>query len=109
MVLGLNKVNIKEPTIIEQLSEHFETKESLPKDLIEKLVKSKNVNQGLTNLRQIFFATFDMNLHLDQPVELLDLWKQLREDIALVPMSTGTHPYSTFGHIMGGCKFVNYR
>jgi Zn-dependent oligopeptidase len=41
------------------MSEHYETHEHLPDNLIEAIVKSKNVNQGLFNLRQLFFGIFD--------------------------------------------------
>ena len=44
-------------------SEHHETKEKLPSDLIEKMLATKNVNTGLNNLRQVFFGLFDQTVH----------------------------------------------
>jgi len=44
------------------MSEHYETREQLPDDLIAAIVKSKNVNQGLFNLRQLFFGIYDSAL-----------------------------------------------
>lgn len=38
------------------ISSHYETGKSLPQDLIDKLIKSRTVGQGLFNLRQLFFG-----------------------------------------------------
>lgn len=45
---------------LKELSSHFEKEgEALGDDVIEALVKSKNVNQGLFNLRQLHFGLYD--------------------------------------------------
>lgn len=92
-----------EPQVLEMLSSHYKNpEEKLPKELIDNLVKSKNVNEGLATLRQIFFASFDMQLHGKEEHDVHELWHRLRPEITLIPSNTDTFPYSTFGHIMGG-------
>lgn len=100
---------------IKVLSSHFETGEPISDELADQLVKSKHVNTGLANLRQMHFALFDMKLHTLDSQESIDalnlttLWNQLREEIALISnggiSNTG---YATFGHIAGGYESGYY-
>lgn len=97
-----NKAQLKE------LSSHFETKKDLPDDLIDSLVKSKHVNDGMAYMRQNFLASFDLSIHRRSKVEAesLDIeshYNKLRSEYCYD--STGsfkTHQYSAFGHLMGG-------
>ncbi|KAK6463324.1 oligopeptidase [Scheffersomyces coipomensis] len=97
------------------LSSHYKSGETIPDDLVDSLVKSKNVNNGLFNLRQLHFGLFDMKLHTiatEEELAKLDLtkyWNEMREEIALV--SSGGIPtkgYSSFGHIAGGYESGYY-
>ncbi|GMG38531.1 unnamed protein product [Ambrosiozyma monospora] len=90
---------------LESLSQHYQTGKPLPKELIQSLIKSKNVNGAMFNLRQLHFGLFDMSLHTskDGNVDIDSLWNDLREEVALV--SNGgvqTKGYGSFGHMMGG-------
>lgn len=55
-----------EPKVLERMSSHYEKKEPLAKDLIEKIIKSRYVNVGLFYLRQLFFAKYDYKVHTDK-------------------------------------------
>lgn len=100
---------------LRQLSAHYESGEPISDELLDQLIKSKHVNTGLFNLRQLHFALFDMTLHtIDNQAEIdqLDLtktWNELREEIALISnggvLNTG---YGTFGHIAGGYESGYY-
>lgn len=103
------------PNELKTLSAHYQTKEPLAEDLLDKLIKSKHVNTGLANLRQMHFALFDMKLHTiadEQGIESVDLdklWNELREE--LTQMSGGgltSRGYATFGHIAGGYESGYY-
>lgn len=49
---------------LQNLSSHYQRKdEKIPAELVDSLIKSKNVNVALNNLRQIFFGIFDMSVH----------------------------------------------
>jgi oligopeptidase A len=52
--------------IVESMSEHVATGESLPRHLFDKMVRARNFQAGLQTLRQIEFALFDMELHSGQ-------------------------------------------
>jgi thimet oligopeptidase len=53
------------------MSKHYKDGSPLPKELLDKLVASKNANAGTFNLRQIFLATFDQRLHTRPKVPVI--------------------------------------
>ncbi|GLB38470.1 putative peptidase family M3 [Lyophyllum shimeji] len=92
-----------EPKVLEQMSSHYERKEPLTPELIEKIVQSRYVNVGLFYLRQLFFAKFDLKVHTDkQSEDYTELWNSLREKISLVKAKKPCPGQGTFGHITGG-------
>ncbi|KAJ3030356.1 Thimet oligopeptidase [Rhizophlyctis rosea] len=104
-----------EPEILKVLSAHYEKGASspLPDDLINALVKAKNVNAALLALRQLFFGYFDMQVHTvenndTRKIDSTALWNSLREDVTLIPGTEGTWPAAAFGHIMGGYEAGYY-
>ncbi|EIM81645.1 metallopeptidase MepB [Stereum hirsutum FP-91666 SS1] len=92
-----------EPKVLEKMSSHYETSKPLSADLIEKIVKSRYVNVGLFYLRQLFFAKFDLKVHVDNKAEdYTALWNNLREHISLVKGGKPGPGQGSFGHIVGG-------
>ncbi|KAK9462458.1 uncharacterized protein V1516DRAFT_670319 [Lipomyces oligophaga] len=93
-----------EPKELKRLSGHYIDGESISDDLISKIVKSKHVNGGLFNLRQLHFALFDLTLHTsDGSINIADAWNSMRQDISLLDQGSEiTHGYASFGHLMGG-------
>ncbi|KAJ7212164.1 metallopeptidase MepB [Mycena pura] len=92
-----------EPEVLQKMSSHYETKQPLTPELIDKIIKSRYVNVGLFFLRQVFFAKFDIKVHTDQDGEDYTLlWNRLREEISLVKSGQLTPGQSSFGHITGG-------
>ncbi|EGW35358.1 oligopeptidase [Spathaspora passalidarum NRRL Y-27907] len=100
---------------IKGLSSHYKTGEPIDDDLVDKLIKTKHVNTGIFNLRQLFFGIFDMQVHtikdkkdLDE-LDLFKKWNSLREDITLISSDNNpTKGYSSFGHIAGGYESGYY-
>ncbi|KAF7291588.1 Metallopeptidase MepB [Mycena chlorophos] len=92
-----------EPEVLKQMSRHYKTNEPLSDDLIQKIIKSRYVNVGLFYLRQVFFAKFDIKVHMDQDAEdYTALWTNLREKISLVKSGKPCPGQGSFGHISGG-------
>ena len=90
--------------MLAKLSNHYERRgEKLPEEIVNQLVKAKNLNAGLLNLRQIFFASFDLMVHTseDENLDTVKLWEDMKSDITLIPSPPGTWPVASFGHIMG--------
>lgn len=89
-----------------RMSQHYERKtENLPAELIEKIINSRDVNSGLSNLRQIFFGMYDMFVHTNSTAKqnLTKLWCKMRDEISLLDSHDDKAPgQSGFGHIVGG-------
>jgi metallopeptidase MepB len=89
--------------------------ERIPDDLIEKLIKTKNLNSALFNLRQLHFGIFDMTIHEPkdhaslEAMDISETYNALRKDISKIegPEVLGEgnkwgNGQATFGHLMGG-------
>ncbi|KAG2357602.1 hypothetical protein BDR07DRAFT_1453044 [Suillus spraguei] len=92
-----------EPKVLEKMSSHYETQEPLSPELIDKMIKSRYVNVGLFYLRQLFYAKFDLKVHMDQEAtDYTKLWNDLRESVSLVKGGKAQPGQGTFGHIVRG-------
>ncbi|KAH7913358.1 hypothetical protein BJ138DRAFT_1002435 [Hygrophoropsis aurantiaca] len=92
-----------EPKVLEKMSSHYKTQEPLSAELIDKIIKSRYVNIGLFNLRQVFFAKFDLKIHVDkEAADYTKVWNDLRQSISLVKGGKVLPGQGTFGHIVGG-------
>ncbi|GMM38680.1 metalloendopeptidase [Saccharomycopsis crataegensis] len=90
---------------LKKLSSHYITGDPLPESLIASLVKSKHVNGGLGNLRQLHFGLFDMTIHNthDGKADVDKAWNSLREEVTLLKSGDeNVRGYGSFGHMMGG-------
>lgn len=89
--------------------------EHIPDDLIQKLIKTKNLNGALFNLRQLHFGIFDMTIHEPkdhaslEELNISETYNALRKDISKIdgPEVLGEgndwgNGQATFGHLMGG-------
>jgi len=89
--------------------------ERIPDDLIQKLIKTKNLNGALFNLRQLHFGIFDMTIHEPkdhaslEAMDISETYNALRKDISKIdgPEVLGEgnkwgNGQATFGHLMGG-------
>ncbi|ROT43055.1 peptidase family M3 [Sodiomyces alkalinus F11] len=103
------------PSVLKSLSNHYESGEKIPDDLIEKLLSTKHVNSALFNLRQLHFGIFDMTIHSPKSheeakaFEISKLYNELRSQIAGIkgPEAQGEKPdwgngQACFGHLIGG-------
>lgn len=94
---------------LKRLSKHYKTGEPLGDDLIANLVKSKNFNDGLANLRQVFFGLFDLSIHsirsasgLPNGESIDSLYARFRKEITMIEQPESVCPAASFGHMMGG-------
>lgn len=92
-----------DPQVLKKISRHYQTGESLPDDLIKRMIVAKNFGAGGMYLRQDFFAQYDMTLHTaDTTPDTTKLYFELTKKIRGLPLTKGTIPQASFGHIMGG-------
>lgn len=92
-----------DPQVLKKISRHYKTGEALPDDLIKRMIAAKNFGAGGMYLRQDFFAQYDMSLHTaDTTPDTTKLYFELTKKIRGLPLTKGTIPQASFGHIMGG-------
>ena len=93
-----------DPGVLESISGHYKDhSKKLPKDLMDKMIAARRVDKAMWNLRQLLFGTFDMAVHGKSiPADTTKLYGRVMQDVFLVPMTEGTHPEASFGHLMGG-------
>lgn len=92
-----------DPQVLKKISRHYQTGESLPDDLIKRMIAAKNFGAGGMYLRQDFFAQYDMTIHTaDTTPDTTKLYFELTKKIRGLPLTKGTIPQASFGHIMGG-------
>ncbi len=99
------------PTVIERLSGHFESGTPLPREMLERLIASRNFQSAMQMLRQVEFALFDIRLHGRAPVDAAGVVAELeavRREIAVVPYPGFNRFAHGFSHIFGGGYAAGY-
>ncbi len=90
-----------EPEVLQGFARHYETGEPIPADLVARMVAAKNLNSGITYLRQMFFACLDLAYH--SPGFSGDSTEVAAELHAITGFgfTPETHFQSGFGHLFG--------
>ena len=52
--------------VLKRLSHHYKTGASLPDEMVDNLINSKNFESALFNLRQLSFGIFDYTVHAEK-------------------------------------------
>ena len=90
---------------------HFETGETIPDELIEKIQKSGQFNQGFVNLEYLSAAFLDMNWHTLKETGEIDVTK-LESDalskLGLIPEIMVRYRSTYFNHIFAGGYSAGY-
>ena len=91
-----------QPEVLQRFARHHESGEVIPDDLVSRLVAARDLNVGLTTMRQIFLGQFDMNLH--GATGPIDVDSAYRDAYGLTGFDfyEDTHFGASFGHLMGG-------
>lgn len=99
-------------TVVQQLSSHVDSGESLPRALYERMLAARNFQSGLQLLRQVEFSMFDMRIHTQAKglsiQEVLAVLEATRKDVAvLFPPEWHRFPHN-FSHLFAGGYGAGY-
>jgi Zn-dependent oligopeptidase len=90
--------------ILVRLSRHHVTKEPLPDEMLQSMIRAKHVNVAFQSLRQIYLSRLDLSIHGPEPPKdaegLQALVDELRPSVTLTENPTGNNMLRTFGHLM---------
>jgi peptidyl-dipeptidase Dcp len=101
-----------EKETLDIFARHYETGESIPTDLIQRIKDSANYMQGYQTVRQISFGRLDMAWHAQDPRAVDDIAafeRQVGEETRLFPESKEDTSMSCgFSHIFAGGYSAGY-
>ena len=101
-----------EPEVLEKISKHYETGETLPEAEIQKLLAAKNFQSAMMMVRQLEFAIFDLRLHKEygEPdfAGVQALLDKVREQVAVFIPPKFNRFQNGFSHIFAGGYSAGY-
>jgi oligopeptidase A len=96
--------------VLQGMTAHVETGESLPRALFDKMIAAKNFQSGLMTLRQVEFSLLDMRLHgepgSDERVQAVV--DEVRREVAVLMPPAFNRFQHTFSHIFAGGYAAGY-
>ncbi|MBT8447089.1 MAG: M3 family metallopeptidase [Gammaproteobacteria bacterium] len=98
------------PEALTLFSGHFETGETLPAEILDKLLAAKHFQSGMQTLRQVELALFDFRLHMADAagVDVQALLDAVRAEVAVVPVVPWNRFQHGFSHIFAGGYAAGY-
>ena len=98
--------------VLQQMTEHADTGEPIPRDLYDKMIAAKNFQSGLQMLRQVEFSLFDMHLHDHYDPNgrqtVAELLAEVRHQVAVVIPPDFNRFQHSFSHIFAGGYAAGY-
>jgi len=94
-----------EPEALELFAQHYQTGETIPQNLIEKVRNAANFMEGYQTVRQLSFGLLDMAWHGVENLEVesvSDYEQKAFEPTELYPIVEGTNMSVSFSHIFHG-------
>jgi len=97
---------------LELFARHYQTGDTLPEELFDKMVAARNFQSALQMLRQVEFAIFDIKLHqqdgLSSAAQIQDILDQVRAEISVVKTPLNNRFQNGFSHIFAGGYAAGY-
>ncbi len=96
-----------EKSVVKKISKHYQTGKSLPDELYEKIIASKNFQSAMGMLRQCEFSLWDIKTHTSN-IDTYEVLSKVREQTALMDSIDENRFLNTFGHIFAGGYAAGY-
>ena len=97
---------------LDLMTGHFETGETLPDELFDKMLAAKNFQSGMQMVRQLEFALFDFKLHTEYDPEqggrIQETLDAVRKQVAVVIPPAFNRFQHGFSHIFAGGYAAGY-
>jgi len=99
----LNEHWLSTPEVLNQFALHHKTGKPIPADLVAKIEKAKNFDQGFSTVEYLSAAIYDMKIHLaampDRKIDAGTFEKQTMAEIGCPREIVMRHRPTQFGHI----------
>ena len=97
---------VSEPEVLKSFATHFETGESMPDELIEKLLKAGKFNQGFINTEYLAASLLDMDWHTMSVLDAQNISNNFEKNsmnkIGLIDQIAPRYRSTYFAHIFSG-------
>ncbi len=89
--------------VLNTFARHYKTGEQFPDELLQGMLKARNLGSGLRWEHQIYYGMVDLTYHLDEDgeVDTTQVGLDLFGEIELYDPVTQTHFQASFGHLTG--------
>ena len=101
---------------LQDVSQHYQTKVPISKQIFDSLLKIKNYNAGMSMVRQLELAMFDFKLHMYKPEinkaistqDIQNVLNQVRAKVAVMAAIDVNRFQHSFSHIFAGGYAAGY-
>lgn len=92
------------------ISGHYETGESLPEAMLNKLLAAKNFESAMAMVRQLEFSLFDFRMHKEyhNDIDVRALLEDVRQQVSVVIPPAFNRFQNSFNHIFAGGYAAGY-
>jgi peptidyl-dipeptidase Dcp len=100
---------LEEPELLRRFARHYKTGEPMPEEMLKRLLAARTFNQGFATVEYTSCALVDLNLHLRDNVENLDISSFERETLAKIGMPDAIvmrHRPAHFSHLFSGDHYA---
>ena len=101
---------LEQPEILERYARHHVTGKPIPEALVERLQAARNADQGFATVEYTACALVDLDLHLLEDAETLDVGAFERESLARIGMPDAIamrHRPPHFAHLFSGGGYAS--
>jgi oligopeptidase A len=97
---------------LDMFAKHYETGETLPDDLYQKLINSKNFQAAMQMIRQLEFSIFDMRIYSEydpaKGARIMEILNEVREQVSVIKAPEYNRFPQGCSHIFGGGYAAGY-
>jgi peptidyl-dipeptidase Dcp len=89
--------------VLSRFALHYQTGQSLPRELVQKIERAQTFNQGFSTVEYLSSALVDMRLHLagDQPIDPRAFEKETLSALGMPSEIVMRHRIPQFAHVFG--------
>lgn len=100
-----------EPEALALISGHYQSGETLPQAMLDKMLAAKNFQSGMMMVRQLEFSLFDFQLHREfkaGDTVVQDVLNRIRDRVSVVKPPAFNRFQHSFSHIFAGGYAAGY-
>ena len=101
---------IERPEVLREFAVHYQTGEPMPEDLLKRLLAARNFNQGAATVEYVSSALVDLDFHLLDKADGLDVTQFEKDSLARIGMPAEIvmrHRPPHFAHVFTGGGYAS--